>query len=74
LPPPFQLLVPALEKGKKNMKCPGCKEKLEVLRMCSRIRLQCRGCGRQYQLNEVAHLLDEETEAFLGRYTCIIYD
>lgn len=56
------------------MKCPDCDGRLEVLRMCRRVRLRCPACGREYQVHEVAHLLDPETEAILERYTCIIYD
>ena len=56
------------------MKCLNCDGKLEVKRMCRRIRLRCSECNREYQIHEVAHLLDEETEALLERYTCIIYD
>jgi uncharacterized protein YbaR (Trm112 family) len=56
------------------MRCPGCEEKLNVSRKCRKIRLQCKGCGKEYQIQEVAHLLDEETEALLENYTSIIYD
>lgn len=56
------------------MKCEKCDDRLEVVRMCSRVRLRCVGCRREYQVHEVAARLDEETEAILERYTCLIYD
>lgn len=56
------------------MKCPHCSEKLEVHRMCRRVRMRCTGCKKEYQIHEVAELLDEETEELLSRYTSIIYD
>lgn len=56
------------------MQCKKCKGKLEVLRMCRRVRLKCTECQHQYQVHEVADQLDAETEAILERYTCIIYD
>jgi hypothetical protein len=42
--------------------------------MCKRVRLRCTGCGREYQIHEVAHELDRETEEILEKYTAIIYD
>lgn len=56
------------------MKCKKCNGKLEILRMCRRIRMQCKGCGQEYHIHEVADQLDPETEAMLERYTVIIYD
>lgn len=56
------------------MKCKKCGKKLEVARMCRRVRLRCSGCGTDYQIHEVADQLDNETEALLGMYTSIIYD
>lgn len=56
------------------MKCKICQKKLEVSRRCRQVRLRCTGCGREYQIHEVASELDPQTEALLERYTCIIYD
>lgn len=56
------------------MKCRKCSGRLEVLRMCRKIRMQCRECGREYQIHEVADQLDRATEELLERYTVIIYD
>jgi len=56
------------------MHCKKCKGKLEVLRMCRKIRMRCTCCGKEYQIHEVADLLDRETEEILERYTSIIYD
>ena len=42
--------------------------------MCRRVRLKCTKCQHQFHVHEVADRLDEETEALLERYTCIIYD
>ena len=56
------------------MKCKHCSEKLEVVRMCRRIRMRCQGCKREYQIHEVAQDLDRETEEILERYTVLIYD
>ncbi len=56
------------------MHCKECNGTLEVLRMCSRVRLKCRECRREYQVHEVADRLDPETEAILERYNAIIYD
>lgn len=57
-----------------TMQCKKCDGKLEVLRMCRRIRLRCLQCRHEFQVHEVADRLDRETEAVLERYTCIIYD
>ena len=57
-----------------GMKCRECKGKLEILRMCRKVRMRCKKCGREYQIHEVAHELDRETEELLERYTVIIYD
>jgi hypothetical protein len=56
------------------MQCKKCNGKLEILRMCRKIRLQCKKCGREYQIHEIADQLDRETEEILERYTTIIYD
>lgn len=56
------------------MKCKECKGKLEVLRRCRKVRMQCKECGREYHVHEVADQLDRETEELLERYTVIIYD
>jgi DNA-directed RNA polymerase subunit M/transcription elongation factor TFIIS len=56
------------------MKCNKCNGKLEILRMCRKVRMQCKKCGREYQIHEVADQLDPETEEILERYTTIIYD
>jgi DNA-directed RNA polymerase subunit M/transcription elongation factor TFIIS len=56
------------------MKCKKCKGTLEILRMCRKIRMQCRKCGQEYQIHEVADQLDPETEELLNRYNTIIYD
>jgi uncharacterized protein (DUF983 family) len=56
------------------MKCKKCEGRLEVLRMCRRVRLRCVVCGHEYHIHEVADRLDKETEAVLERYTCLIYD
>jgi DNA-directed RNA polymerase subunit M/transcription elongation factor TFIIS len=56
------------------MKCKKCEGPLEVRRMCRRVRMKCKRCGREYQIHEVAGELDAATEAILERYTAIIYD
>lgn len=56
------------------MKCKECNSKLEVHRMCRRIRMRCTGCGREYHIHEVASDLDDETVEILERYTAIVYD
>ena len=56
------------------MKCNKCGQKLEVIRRCRQIFLQCSGCQHKYKIHEVASDLDHETEAVLEQYTCIIYD
>jgi len=56
------------------VKCKECGHPLKVLRRCRQIRLQCGGCRKEYQIHEVAADLDQETEAELERFTCIIYD
>lgn len=56
------------------MKCRKCSCKLEVLRMCRRIRMRCTGCNTEYQIHEVAGDMDSETEKILEQYTAIIYD
>ena len=56
------------------MKCKKCEGKLEILRMCRKIRMQCSECRQEYQIHEIADQLDPETEEILERYTVIIYD
>ncbi len=56
------------------MKCKKCDGRLEVSRMCRRVRLKCNRCGKEFQIHEVADILDQQTEAILEQYTCIIYD
>ncbi|MGB5883642.1 MAG: dual CXXC motif small (seleno)protein [Desulfobulbales bacterium] len=56
------------------MKCGKCSGQLEIIRMCRKIRMQCKSCGRKYQIHEIADQLDPETEKILERYTAIIYD
>ncbi len=56
------------------MKCDKCGEKLEIIRRCSQVRLQCSGCHKEYRIHEIASKLDKETENLLGQYTSIIYD
>ena len=56
------------------MKCKKCKGKLEILRACRKVRMQCTKCGHEYHIHEVADQLDPETEELLERYTTIIYD
>ena len=56
------------------MQCKKCQGKLEVQRACRRVRMKCTACGHEYQIHEVADQLDEETEAILERWTCIVYD
>lgn len=54
--------------------CEKCGAKLQVVRRCRQVRLQCTGCQREYRIHEVASRLDSATEAILGQYTTIIYD
>jgi len=56
------------------MYCKKCKGELEVLRMCRKIRMRCKGCGKEYQIHEIAAQLDRETEEKLERYSAVIYD
>jgi|GEM_PF-1694710 len=44
-----------------TMKCKKCSAKLEVHRMCRRVRMRCTGCRQEYQIHEVAGELDRET-------------
>ena len=57
-----------------SMYCKECEGKLEVHRMCRRIRMRCTKCGKEYKIHEVASDMDRETEEMLERYTVIIYD
>lgn len=65
--PPFYLLGD-------YMQCRECSGKLEVHRMCRRVRMRCTECKKEYQIHEVASDLDQETEDILSRYTSIVYD
>jgi len=56
------------------MKCRKCNGKLEILRRCRKIRMQCQRCRREYQIHEIADQLDSETEEMLEHFTAIIYD
>lgn len=56
------------------MNCKKCSGKLEVHRVCRRIRLRCTLCHKEYQIHEIANELDRETEKVLENYTAIIYD
>jgi len=56
------------------MKCEKCGKKLEVIRRCRQVRLQCSGCRHEYRIHEVASQLDREIELILERYAAIIYD
>lgn len=56
------------------MKCKKCNGRLEVQRMCRRVRMRCADCGHEYQIHEVADQMDQETEKILENYTSIIYD
>ena len=56
------------------MKCQKCQNKLEILRLCGRITMQCSACKKEYHIHEVADQLDHETEKILEQYTAIIYD
>ncbi len=56
------------------MKCKKCNGKLEVARMCRRVRMKCSSCMHEYHIHEVADQLDPETEEKLSMYTSIIYD
>lgn len=56
------------------MKCKNCDGQLEIVRMCRKIRMQCKKCRREYHIHEVADQLDPETEELLESYTVIIYD
>ena len=56
------------------MECKKCQGKLEVARSCRRVRMRCQKCGHEFQIHEVADILDDETEEILSRYTALIYD
>lgn len=56
------------------MQCRKCKGKLQILRMCRKILMQCINCRHEYRIHEVADQLDPETEGILEGYTAIIYD
>lgn len=57
------------------MQCKKCgKGKLAVARSCWRVRMKCQKCGHEFQIHEVADILDAETEEILSRYAAIIYD
>ena len=56
------------------MKCKTCGGDLEVLRLCSAVKMRCKDCDRRFTIGEVADQLDEAAEAQLERYNVIIYD
>jgi predicted amidophosphoribosyltransferase len=56
------------------MTCKNCKGQLEIIRACRKICMQCKECGQEFKIHEVADQLDSETEEILKRYTVIIYD
>jgi uncharacterized Zn finger protein len=56
------------------MKCKKCGGDLEVLRLCSAVKMRCKRCGQRFTIGEVADQLDEATESLLERYNVIIYD
>lgn len=56
------------------MECKKCDGRLEVLRACWKIRMQCQKCRTEFHIHEVADQLDPETEELLARYPSIIYD
>jgi len=56
------------------MTCKKCNGRLEVLRICSRVLLQCADCNHKYHIHEVLDQLDNETEKLLNCYTCLVYD
>jgi len=56
------------------MKCKKCTGRLEILRMCRKVRMQCNKCKQEYQIHEIADQLDPETVEILERFTAIIYD
>ena len=56
------------------MICRKCNGRLEVLRICSRVLVQCADCKHKYHIHEVLEQLDSETEELLNCYTCLIYD
>ncbi|MFZ5798450.1 MAG: hypothetical protein C4563_09530 [Desulfobulbus sp.] len=63
-----------MQQAEQIITCEKCGKKLEIVRRCRQVRLQCTGCHHEYQIHEVASRLDPATEALLGQYTCIIYD
>lgn len=56
------------------MNCPICKSKLEIHRICRKVRMRCSGCKKEYKIHEIAEKMDAETEAKLARFPAIIYD
>jgi hypothetical protein len=56
------------------MICRKCDGRLEILRICSRVLVQCVECKHKYHIHEVVDQLDSETENLLNRYTCLVYD
>ncbi len=56
------------------MKCKKCGGELEVLRICSAVKMRCKSCDHCFAIGEVADQLDEATETLLERYNVIIYD
>ncbi len=56
------------------MQCKECQGELEVARSCWKVRMRCKKCHKEFQIHEVADILDEKTEELLSRYPSIIYD
>lgn len=56
------------------MKCKKCDGDLEVLRICSAVKMRCKNCNSRFAIHEVIDQLDDKTEAQLERYNVIIYD
>ncbi len=56
------------------MKCKKCNGELEVLRICSAVKMRCKSCSSRFAIHEVIDQLDRETELQLEKYNAIIYD
>jgi hypothetical protein len=56
------------------MICRKCNGRLDILRVCSRVFMQCADCKHKYSIHEVLDQLDSETEKLLNCYTCLVYD
>jgi len=57
-----------------TMICKKCNGRLEVLRICSRVLLQCADCKHKYHIREVPDQLDNGNEELLNCYNCLVYD